>query len=263
MTGPSWLMLATLITRLVPLLFILSATVAGMRFFHDLLVRRHAWAARIAAVSCLIAGSAFALPLTARMSIIYGAESAFREKDWPLAERRFALYEQLGGGFNYRTHFEYGLSLLNTGEFARAIPHFQSALADPTGGLVVDARFFGALCLYKTGKFDQVAAAMREIPRRFPFAAEAHYLLARVHARAKRPGPAVLELQRSLSENPDFAPALYEITRMAVLGGSPQVANAAIDASARRHRNGDRDPFIQYLKASIARGEVLPDREFL
>lgn len=252
----------TLVAYVVPLLFILSAALAGMRFVHDALLGRSRSLAGGAAVAVLLAALAILIPLTVRMSSIIGADAAFHARNFNVAEKRFALFQRWGGRLNYRTSFEYAQTLVNLNRFAEAIPLDTHAAKDPTGLVSTDANFFLGLSLYKTGRFAEAEKVLMRVPPRYYWAATAIHLVGRVEERRGNNGRAIWCYRRSLVEDPDFAPSLYHLVRLSIATHNADLATRAIQTSVARHPQSANDPFVKFLTSSIAQGAQLPDHEF-
>jgi tetratricopeptide (TPR) repeat protein len=252
----------TLVAYLVPLLFILSAGLAGMRFLHDALLPRNQVLAGTAAVAVLAIALTLLVPLTVRMSSIIGADVAFHDRDWSVAEERFALFQRWGGRLNHRTSFEYAQTLVNLNRFAEAIPLDLYASRDPTGVVSTDASFFLGLSLYKTGRLAEAERVLTRVPSGYYWAPTAYHLIGRIEERRGNVERAIWCFQRSLHEDPDFAPSLYHLVRVSILTHNPDPARRAIQTSVAGHPQTANDRFIRFLTDSIARGAQLPDHDF-
>lgn len=252
----------TLVAYVVPLLFILSAGLAGMRFLHDVLLHHNQMLAGSAAVAVLVTALTILIPLTIRMSSIVGADVAFHSRDWSLAEKRFAMFRQWGGRLNYRTSFEYAQTLVNLNRFADAIPLNAYAAHDPAGVVSTDANFFLGLSLYKVARFADAERVLMRVPAGYTWAPAAIHLVGRIEARRGNAGRAIWCFQRSLREDPDFAPSLYHLVLICNLTHNADPARRAVQTSVARHPQTANDPFIRFLTDSITRGARLPDHDF-
>ena len=114
-------------SRLAPLLLMLSAILAGMRWLHD----QPALAARhlngVAAALYVVAGLVVAVPFAVRMGLIVGTRTAIDHRDFELAGARIEQYAFWGGRMEGNLLFARGMARAREGRVAEAVPDFLAA----------------------------------------------------------------------------------------------------------------------------------------
>lgn len=253
----------SLLARLVPLLLMTSALLAGTKWIHETLSRRRPAFANAAAIAFCAVMLAMIIPYAARMSLTAGATWALLHDEWAPAADRVEMLQRIGGRFPSSLHYGYGLALLHVGRNAAALPELERAAAAPPGDYVpvVDAEASAAAAAYFIGDDARALQHLRRIPDGTRAAAERDYLLGRIDEHRGRAAEAEQLFRRSLAERANFHPALYRLLRLASLRHEGTDAHAIVAEFVRRNPAEANAAYLKEILAAIDRGEVLADYE--
>src|SRR5262249_42304854 len=119
--------LALLLSRLVPLLLLFSASLILGRFLFDRLRNWSTMVARCVFAGFILLGPALAVPYIARLIYRFAAERAYAERHWEDADRLFLRYRELHGHETETTRFHWALSLMNLRQWRAAEEVLRSA----------------------------------------------------------------------------------------------------------------------------------------
>jgi len=242
-------------SRLAPLLLMLSAILAGMRWLHD----QPALAARhlngVAAALYVVAGLVVAVPFAVRMGLIVGIRTAIDHRDFELAGARIEQYAFWGGRMEGNLLFARGVARAREGRVAEAVPDFLAAARsdDPlvSRSMAVLHAALGAFALRRDADAVRLFAPL-------PDSAIRDYCLGRIAERRNDPR-AEASFRRSLGLDPSFTPALYRLLRILSMRHDVTGAAALVAEFRRRNPAEANAPYLREIMAAIERGEVLAD----
>src|SRR2546430_2369657 len=109
-----------LLSRLVPLSFLVSLTLVGSRFLHDLVLRSHPRLARWAFVAVSLVGLIAALPYTIRAGLIVAGQYAMLHDRWKAADLLFTDYDGWNGLKSDQMMRQWAGARMNIGNWAGA-----------------------------------------------------------------------------------------------------------------------------------------------
>lgn len=251
----------SLAARLVPLLLMTSALLAGTKWIHETLSRRNANAANVAAVAFCLAMMVVIVPYAARMSLTAGATWALLHDEWQPAADRLEMLQRFGGHLPESLHYGHGLALLHLGRYDAALPELERAAAAPPGDYVpaVDAQLNAGFAAFRLGDDARAIDHLKRIPAESNAAPERDYLLGRIAERHGRPDDAEKAFRRSLAERHDFHPALYRLLRLCSMRHDANGAHQVVADFVEHNPAEAEAAYLKEIVAAIDRGEVLAD----
>jgi tetratricopeptide (TPR) repeat protein len=252
-----------ILSRLVPLLLLLSVCLVAARFLRDRVAGRSALVATAVFWGLVILGPALALPSATRSGLLIGALQAYLSGRWEAADRQFALYAQKGGDVTPSVQFGWGISLMNLRLWKEADGVLMSGMNPDVGTLPPKLADLVGMCRYYEGRLADAARALR-VSRDSSNAYLRDYFLGRI-GEQQDTGEAIVHYERSLSRLPHFYPAAYQAIRLHLQKGDRAAASGILDRFRReRRQSADDQTRARSLQASIdGREPIPPAREFL
>jgi Tfp pilus assembly protein PilF len=252
----------TILARTVPILFLASAILVGLRLIHDRIRSRYRMAGSVLMIAFTIVALALTFSTIARTSTLIGAELAHERREHELASQRFEMAERLGGRLGYRENFEMGESLLYSGNPADAVERLEKARHDPSGVFSLAAQHTLARAYFDLHQPDRVRPLLLSTPAQYPAAAERDYMLARISER-EDPSQAAALFARSIANDETFFPSVYHLARLKIAAGDVASARTLLDRFFRAHPNYASAEFRRAIMHAVENGEPLYDNEFL
>jgi hypothetical protein len=246
------------LSRLVPLLFLVSGTLVGSRYVHDVVLPRRPRAARWAAAAVALVGMVSVLPYTWRAILVVGARWATTNNRSQLSDVLHREYDAWNGSRNDSIIREWAFAKMSEGDWKGAEAVLQLS-KDQTGQILL----LTGLCQYNTHdpRAEQTLASIPD--RGGTQLCVRDYLLGRLaEKRGDLPGAFAL-YRRSAQWELDFFPSTYDGARLLLLAGQTRRAAAVLDVFVRTYPSAAADPKVQLLRDCIAQGRVPIDQEFV
>ena len=253
------------LSRLVPLLLLVSVFLIAGRFVHDRARGSHPALARPLFGAVLLCGALVVAPLVARDSILVGAERAFQAGDWPTAARRFETFAALRGTARGNEGYRWALALMNSHRYSDAESVLIRSFPPPgerTVAIRPDRVLALAVCRYYTGRHELARKTLLAIPP--GLSAVREYLLGRIDEEEGMRDASVANYREALRREPGFYPALYQLVRVLVLEGRLAEAEGAVESFERKAGPRSANTALDDLKRAARRASPPPGpKEFL
>ena len=246
------------LSRLVPLSFLVSLTLVGSRYLHDLVLRGHPRLARWAFAGVSLVGLIAALPYTIRAGLVVGAQYAMLHGRWQAADLLYTDYDGWNGRRSDEMLRRWASARMNAGNWAGAEDVLRTA-DEPSP----QARVLIGLCQYYQNN-PVAEATLRAVPDMTATQlCLRDYLLGRIAQKRGDLGHAYLLYAHSASWETNFFPSVYHGVRLSLVRGDAQRAAAILDGYTRQfpRQSGDRD--VLTLRDAIAAHVVPQDKEFV
>lgn len=253
------------LSRLVPLLFLVSVFLIAGRFVHDRARQSHPALAKPLFGAVLVCALLVVSPFVARAWVLVRAEHAFQAANWPVAAERFEIYAELRGSARGNEGYRWALALMNAHRYAEAESVLVRSFPPPgerTVAIRPDRVLALATCRYYAGRRDLARKTLLALPP--GISAVRDYLLGRIAEEEGSRDASLASYRDALLREPGFYPALYQTVRLLVLEGRRADAEAAVEAFQRKAGPRSGKSEIDALKRS-ARGDSPPPepKEFL
>lgn len=246
------------LSRLVPISFLVSLTLVGSRYAHDLVLRSRPRLARWAFAGVSLIGLTAIVPYTYRAGLIVAARRAMLGGRWQAADLLLSNYDAWNGLRSEETLRQWAYVRMNTGNWAGA-EEVLRLIDDPSP----QAKMLIGLCQYYQGN-PAAEATLSSVPDMTATQlCVRDYLRARI---AQQRGDLVRAYglyATSAHWDANFFPSIYHGVRLSLMRGDTARAAAILDSFTRRFptQRGDRDVVI--LRDAIARHAIPPDKEFV
>jgi len=244
------------LSRLVPLLLLVSLTLAGSRYVHDLVLDRRPRAAKWAFAAVSFVGLLASAPYAWRAVLVVGARWASQSGRWQLADLLHTEYDSWNGSRGETILRQWAYARMGQGDWKGA----EEVLA--LGDQTPQTRVLTGLCQYyqHDPRAEQTLAAVDD--RSGTQLCIRDYLLGRIAEHRGDPARAFALYGRSVRWEPGFFPATFHGARIALSAGRPEQAAAILDAFVKANPANAADPNIRVLRDCIARRLIPPDEEF-
>jgi hypothetical protein len=244
------------LSRLVPLLLLVSLTLAGSRYVHDLVLERRPRAARWAFAAVSFVGLLASAPYAWRAVLVVGARWASQSGRWQLADLLHTEYDSWNGSRGERIIRQWAFARMGEGNWTGAEEVL--ALGDRSPQNVV----LTGLCQYylHDPRAEQTLASVGNQSNTQLCVRD--YLLGRIAQQRGDLGAAFALYARSVRWEPGFFPATFHGVRLALVAGRPAQAAAILDEFVKAFPASAADPNIRLLHDCITQGRIPPDEEF-
>jgi hypothetical protein len=247
-----------ILSRLVPLSFLVSLTLVGSRYLHDLVLRGHPRLARWAFAGVSLVGLIAALPYTIRAGLIVGAQYAMIHGRWQAADLLYADYDGWNGLKSDEMVRRWANARMNAGNWPGAEEVLRMG-EEPSP----QTRVLIGLCQYYQSN-PAAEATLRTVPDMTATQlCLRDYLLGRIAQKRGDLGGAYLFYARSARWEANFFPSVYHGVRLSLVHGDPQRAAAILDGFTRQFPRQESASDVLTLRDAIARHSVPPDKEFI
>ncbi len=246
------------ISRLVPLTFIVSLTLIGSRYLHDLLLPTRPRLARVAFAGVSLIGLLATAPYALRASLIVGAKWATDEHRWRAVDLLLTDYDSWNGLRSEEVLRQWAFARMNVGDWrgAEQVLRFNGEPSAQTWILI-------GLCQYYQGNPAAESTLARVPDMTATQLCVRDYLLGRI-AQKRGDFPRAYWLYgHSVRWESDFFPSVYHGARLAMLKGRPEVATSILNDFARKFPSYANDRDMHVLRDSVRAGVLPPDKEFV
>src|SRR5438105_1771165 len=246
------------LSRLVPLSFLVSLTLVGSRYLHDLILRSHPRLARWAFAAVSLVGLIAVVPYTIRAGLIVAARYAFINGRWQAADLLLTDYDGWNGLQSDETLRQWACARMNVGNWAGAEEVLRTADSPSP-----QARVLVGLCQYYEGNPAAETTLSRIPDMTGTQLCLRDYILGRIAQKRGDLGRAFAFYARSARWEANFFPSVYHGVRLCLVHGDWPRAAAILDDYTRRFpmQRGDRDVLI--LRDALAAHTAPPDKEFV
>jgi hypothetical protein len=246
------------LSRLVPIALLLSLTLVGSRFAHDLVLRTRPHLAKWAFAGVSLVGLIAIVPNILRAGLIVGAQWAANTNRYRAADLLYSDYDAWNGRRSEDTLREWAYVRMNNRDWAGAEEVLRLA-ETPTP----QARILVGICQYYEGN-PAAEATLRAVPDMSGTQlCVRDYLLGRIAEKRGDLARAFDLYASSANWEPNFFPSTYQAARLTLQQGNTRAAAAIVDSYTRRfpmHRTaGD----VVVLRDAIQRRAVPPEKEFV
>ncbi len=246
-----------LLSRLVPVMFLVSLTLIGSRYVFDVLRPRRAGAARLACAGVALIGFMATAPVAWRGVLLVGGRWAMERSKWNVADLLLSEYKAWHGGLSEPVARQWAFTRMNLGDWAGA----EEILRDVEKPSA-QTRLMIALCRYYRGDPSAVAV-LRSIPDALQTQLEIReYLLGRIAQKGRDYETAFHHYARAVAFEPHFLPAVYHGARLRLLARQPDLAQKIIDSFTRDFPSAANQPDINLLRQAVRRRMIPPDKEY-
>lgn len=246
------------LSRLVPIAFLVSLTLIGSRYLHDLLLRTRPHLARWAFVGVSLIGLVAILPYAWRAGLVVAAEWATVDRRWQAADLFLTEYDAWNGrrSEDLLRHWAYARMNANNWrgaeEVLRLSPHPE-----------VQTMLLIGVCQYYENS-PAAEATLRGVPDAVATQlCLRDYLLARLAERRGDLRGAFKLYSRSVAWEPNFFPSTYQGVRLMLMNGDAARAALILDSFTRNFPTAGAAGDVGVLRDAIRRHAVPPDKEFI
>jgi hypothetical protein len=246
------------LSRLVPLAFLVSLTLVGSRYLHDLLLPTRPRLARFAFAGVSLVGLLATAPFALRASLIVGATWATDKHRWKAADLLLTEYDSWNGLRSERTLRQWAFARMNGGDWrgAEQVLRLESKPSAQTWVLI-------GLCQYYEGNPAAESTLARVPDMTATQLCVRDYLLGRIAQRRGDFPRAYRLYAHSVRWEPNFFPSVYHGARLAILNGRADVASSILNDFVRKFSSYESDHDMHILRDSIRMGALPPDKEFV
>jgi len=246
------------LSRLVPLSLLISLTLVGSRYVHDLVLRTNPARARLAFAAVSLIGLLSIAPYAWRAGLIVTAQWATGTQRWKAADLMFTEYDSWNGRRSEDTLRMWAYARMNLNDWNGAIDVLALADAPSPQEMVLMG-----VCQYYAG-----SAAAEQTLRSIPDVTSTQlcvrdYLLGRIAQKRGDSARAFALYARSAAWEPNFFPSTYHGVRLRLASGDRVRAGAILDAFVRRFPALATDAEVGRLREAVRTGSVPPDKEFV
>lgn len=246
------------LSRLVPLAFLVSLTLIGSRYLHDLVLRTRPALAKWAFAAVSVIGLIATAPYALRAALFIAARQAAVQHRWKAADLLLSGYDSWGGARTEDSLREWAYVRMNAGDWADA----EQVLRLVESPSAQTAILIG-LCQYYEHNASAEATLSRVPDMTATQLCIRDYLLGRIAQRRGDLPRAYRLYQKSAMWEADFFPSVYHGVRLALVKGVPPLAGSILESFLRKFPTYSGDPDVLVLRASIRRVAVPPDKEFV
>lgn len=246
-----------LLSRLVPVMLLVSLTLIGSRYVFDVVRQRRPKAARLACAAVVLVGLMAAAPVAWRGALLVGGRWAIERSRWSVADLLLSEYTTWGGKVSPPVARQWAFTRMNLGNWAGA-EEILREIDDP------DAQTKLMIAL---SRYYQRDPSSEQLLRNVPDALQTQleireYLLGRIAQKRRDYERAFFHYGRAASFEPHFLPAVYHGARLRLLAREPDLALKIIDSFTRDFPSAANQPDIAVLRDAVRRGAIPPDKEY-
>ncbi|HEV8658336.1 MAG TPA: hypothetical protein VGS96_06875 [Thermoanaerobaculia bacterium] len=246
-----------ILSRLVPIMMLLSLTLVGSRYIYDLVLPRRPRLAPWAFAAVSLIGLIATAPYVWRAALVVGGHWAVERSRFQLADILLADYDAWGGRTTDTVGREWAYARMNLGHWKDA----EEALLKVPRPSAQSTLLIG-LCRYYLNDPAAEATLLR-IPDVLQVEIQIRdYLLARIAQKRGDITRAYNLYWRAASIQPHFLPAVYHGARLTMLAGDADAALRIVNAYARQFPGAGTNPDVLTLRSYISSGRVPPDKEY-
>jgi hypothetical protein len=246
------------LSRLVPISFLVSLTLVGSRYAHDVVLRTRPHLARWAFAAVSLVGLIAIVPNVLRAGLIVGAQWGLATGRWRAADLLLGEYDAWNGRRSEDTLRQWAYARMSIDDWAGAEEVLRLAQA-PTP----QTRILIGVCEYYEGKpsAEATLAAVPDVSATQLCVRD--YLLGRIAEKRGDPRRAFTFYARSAAWEPNFFPSTYQAVRMMLAHGDVRRAAAILDSFTRRYPLEGAAGDAVVLRTAIQRHAVPPEKEFV
>lgn len=246
------------LSRLVPLLFLVSLGLIGTRYVYDLNISRGRTRARLAASAVAAVALAAGLPIAVRGALILGARWAAGKAQWATQDALLSKYDAWNGRRTDEFLRQWAYARMNLGDWAGAesVLELNDHPSPQTSMLIGVCQYYQGLpqapsTLAKVPDFTQTQLCIRD------------YFLGRISQKSGDLGRAFALYGRSAGWDPNFFPSVYHGVRLALMKGDTRLASNILGGFIRNSPGYISGRDVAVLTDSIRTRTVPPDKEFV
>lgn len=246
------------LSRLVPISFLISLTLIGSRYLHDLLLRSRPHLARWAFAAVSLIGLVAVLPYAWRATLIVAAQWATVDRRWQAADLFLGEYDAWNGRRSEALLRQWAYVRMNGGNWAGAEEILRLSTRPETQTILL----IGVCQFYEHNPAAE--ATLRGVPD-----APAtqlclrDYLLGRIAEQRGDLRGAFTLYSRSAHWEPNFFPSTYQGVRLMLMRGDAARAALILDTFTHRFPVEGAAGDVGVLRDAIRRHAVPPDKEFI
>lgn len=246
------------LSRFVPISFLVSLTLVGARYVHDVVLRTRPHLARWAFAAVSVVGLIAIVPNVLRAGLIVGAQWAMDSGRWRAADLLLNDYDAWNGRRSEETLRRWAYARMNVGDWAGA----EEVLLLSEKPLP-QTRILIGVCEYYEGKPSAEATLLAVPDVSATQLCVRDYILGRIAEKRGDRARAFALYARSAAWEPNFFPSTYQGVRLMLAKGDARRAAAILDGFTRRYplQQTARDTVI--LRDAVQRGAVPPEKEFV
>lgn len=246
------------LSRLVPISFLLSLTLIGSRYAHDLVLRSRPHLAKWAFAGVSLVGLIAIVPNALRAGLIVGAQWAKNTGRWRAADLFYGDYDAWNGRRSEDTLREWAYARMNVRDWAGAEQVLRLAV-NPSA----QAHILIGVCEYYQGN-PSAEATLRAVPDMSATQlCVRDYILGRIAQKRGDLRRALGLYARSAGWEANFFPSAYHGIRLMLLRGDAGSAAAILDGFVRRFPQQGAARDIVVLREAIRNRTVPADKEFI
>jgi hypothetical protein len=246
------------LSRLVPISFLISLTLIGSRYLHDLVWRTRPEAARWAFAAVSFVGLIATMPYAFRAGLIIDSTLTASRGQWAKTDALLTVYDSWDGHWSETGLREWAFARMNRGDWAGAekVLRMSEKQSAQTNILI-------GVCQYYEGN-PAAEATLAAVPNASGTQlCLRDYILARI---AQKRGDFARAFQlygQSAVWEPDFFPSVYHGVRLSLLKHDPRLAARILDRFVRQFPTNAADRDVTILRQNIAANSIPPDKEFV
>jgi hypothetical protein len=246
------------LSRLVPISFLVSLTLVGSRYLHDLVLRSHPRLSKWAFATVSLIGLLATAPYALRAGLIVAATWATAEARWQAADLLLTEYDSWNGRRTEELLRQWAFVRMSARNWAGAEEILRLA-ENPTP----QARILLGICQYYREE-PAAEATLRAVPDvTATQLCIRDYLLGRLAQKRGNVAEAFNLYARSAAWEPNFFPSIYHGVRLRMAQGNPAAAASILDAFTQQFPTQGTSPDALALRAMIRQRTVPPDKEFV
>jgi len=246
------------LSRLVPISFLVSLTLVGSRYAHDLVLRTRPHLARWAFAAVSVVGLVAIVPNVLRAGLIVAAEWAADTGRWRAADLLLNDYDAWNGRRSDETLRRWAYARMNIGDWAGAEEVLRLAEAPSP-----QTRILIGVCEYYEGKPSAEATLLAVPDVSATQLCVRDYILGRIAEKRGDRARAFALYRRSASWEPNFFPSTYQGVRLMLASGDARRAAAILDAFTRRYPLNQTARDAVVLRDAVRSRTVPPEKEFV
>ena len=246
-----------LLSRLVPVMLLVSLTLIGSRYVYDVVRQRRPGAARLAVIVVVLVGFIATAPVAWRGVLLVGGRWAMERNRWNAADVLLTEYTAWRGQLSAPVARQWAFTRMNLGNWAGAEEVLRN-IEQPDA----QTRLMIGLTRYYQGD-----PASEQLLRSVPDAIQTQleireYLLGRLAQKRRDYDRAFFHYGRAASFEPHFLPAVYHGARLRLLADQPDLAMRIVESFTSQFPSAANQPDINALRAAARSGSVPPDKEY-
>jgi len=246
------------LSRLVPLLFLVSLTLIGSRYVHDLVLRHRPRAAKWAFAGVSIVGLLAVAPYAWRAGLVVGARWATQKGRWRMADVLDSEYDAWHGSRSETIIRQWAYARMSEGDWKGAEEVLRLAETETP-----QVQVLIALCQYNAHdpRAEQTLVAVPDTGGAQLCVRD--YLLGRIAQRRGDLARAFALYARSVQWQAHFFPSTFHGVRIALVNHEPRRATTILDGFVKSYPWTRDDPNVRLLRECIAQNGIPPDQEFV